>query len=117
MHKLVVMIRGTADAEQLERRWSEEFVPLAERMPGLRRVAVGRAAGAPSGTAKVLLLHEFFFDDLLALQSAMISPEGQAAGQALMRFAGERAELFFAEHLEMSLDPPPRPGATMEGPV
>jgi uncharacterized protein (TIGR02118 family) len=107
MHKLVVVIRGTAESEWMERRWSEDFVPLAERMPGLRRVIVGSVRGAPSGHVDVLLLHEFVFDDLPALRAAMTSPEGQAAGQALMRFAGERAELFFAEHHEMSLDRPP----------
>jgi len=91
------------------------FVPLAEKMPGLRRVFVGRASGAPSGPADVLLLHEFVFDDLASLQAAMTSAEGQAAGQALMRFAGKRAELFFAEHHEMSLEPPPAQEGMTEG--
>src|SRR3970282_1706087 len=92
MHKLVVVLRGAAESEWMERRWSEDFVPLAERMPGLRRVLVGRARGAPGGPAKVRLLHELLFDDLASLQAAMAFPEGQAAGLALMRFAGERAE-------------------------
>ncbi|MBM2844635.1 MAG: EthD family reductase [Anaerolineales bacterium] len=108
MHKLVVVLRGLAESEWMERRWSEDFVPLAERMPGLRRVLVGRARGAPAGPAEVLLLHEFLFDDLASLQAAM-------AGLALMRFAGERAELFFAEHHEMSLDRLPGAGGTAEG--
>jgi uncharacterized protein (TIGR02118 family) len=115
MHKLVVVLRGLAESEWMERRWSEDFVPLAERMPGLRRVLVGRARGAPAGPAEVLLLHEFLFDDLASLQAAMTSAEGQAAGLALMRFAGERAELFFAEHHEMSLDRLPGAGGTAEG--
>jgi uncharacterized protein (TIGR02118 family) len=91
----------------MERSWSEAFVPLAEQMPGLRRVLVGRAAGSPSGRAEVLLIHELIFDDLEALSAAMVSPAGQAAGRALMQFAGERAELFFAEHHEMDLGDPP----------
>jgi len=40
MHKLVVLIRRSTQPESLERHWSEEFVQLAERMPGLRRVEV-----------------------------------------------------------------------------
>lgn len=111
MHKLVVVLRGgVQDTETIERAWSEDFVPLAEQMPGLRRVCVGRAAGSPGGRADVLIIHELLFDDLEALQAAMVSPAGQAAGHALMRFAGERAELFFAEHLEMDLEPPPAAG-------
>ena len=115
MHKLVVVLRGAAESEWMERRWSEDFVPLAERMPGLRRVLVGRVRGAPAGQAEVLLLHEFLFDDRASLQAAMTSAEGQAAGLALMRFAGERAELFFAEHHEMSLDRLPGAAGTAEG--
>jgi len=103
MHKLVVILRRTTDSEAAEQHWSEDFVPLAERMPGLRRVLVGRAAGSPQGRTDVLIVHEFLFDDREALYAAMASPEGQAAGEALMRFAGDRAELIFAEHLEMSL--------------
>ena len=107
MHKLVVLMRGgAAGSEVLERRWSEEFVPLAEKMPGLRRVQVGRSVGAPAEPPDVLLMHEFLFADLEALQRAMTSPEGQAAGRALMGFAAARAELFFAEHHEMELGAP-----------
>src|SRR3972149_3922573 len=115
MHKLVVVLRGAAESEWMERRWSEDFVPLAERMPGLRRVLVGRVRGAPAGPAEVLLLHEFLFDDLASLQAAMTSAEGQAAGLALMRFAGERAELFIAEHQEMSLGRRTRAGGAGGG--
>lgn len=106
MHKLVVVIRGAEGSERLERRWSEDFVPLAEKMPGLRRVLVGHVIGSPAGPADAVLVHELIFDDLDALQAAMTSPEGQAAGQSLMRFAGDRAELFFAEHHEMDLGSP-----------
>jgi uncharacterized protein (TIGR02118 family) len=114
MHKLVVVLRGVAESERLERQWSDDFVPLAEKMPGLRRVLVGRVSGAPAGPAEVVLLHEFLFDNLASLRAAMISPEGQAAGAALMRFAGERAELFFAEHFEMGLEHPPGKNGTAD---
>jgi uncharacterized protein (TIGR02118 family) len=109
MHKLVVLLRGAADSERIERRWSDEFVPLAERMPGLRRVIVGRGAGAPNGRTDVLLVHEFVFDDREALYAALTSPEGQTAGAVLLGFAGAGAEIFFAEHHEMSLGEPGEP--------
>jgi len=111
VHKLVLILRGKEEAVRLERGWSDEFVALAEKMPGLRRVMVGRAVGSPDGRSDVLLVHEFLFDDLPALLAGMTSPEGQAAGAALMRFAGDRAELLFAEHHEMAVG---RAGQTVQ---
>lgn len=100
MHKPILIFKPPPDATAFERRWSEEFVPVAERMPGLRRVAVARAYGGPSGPPETYLVHEFYFDGEEALHRAMTSPEGQQAGRALMGFAARQASLTFAEHLE-----------------
>lgn len=100
MHKLMVVFRPPLDPTAFERRWSEEFVPLAEKMPGLRRVALARAYGGPTGPTDVYLVHEFFFDDAEALHQAMTSAQGQEAGRALMGFAARQVSLAFAEHLE-----------------
>ncbi len=69
-------------------------------MPGLRRVAVSRVHGRLVERTRIHLIHEFFFEDESALQRALASPEGQAAGQALMRFASQDVTLVTAEHLE-----------------
>jgi uncharacterized protein (TIGR02118 family) len=111
MHKLVILIRRSIHGELLEQRWSEEFVRLAERMPGLRRVVVTRPVGAPAAPPPVQLVHELFFDDLEALRSAMTSPEGQAAGRALMTIAPGEADLFFAGTPRNGHGPPRPPAA------
>lgn len=108
MHKLILIFRPPLDPTTFERRWSEEFVPVAERMPGLRRVALARAYGGPSGPSDVYLVHEFYFDDSEALQQAMTSAEGQQAGRALMSFAARQVSLTFAEHLEEARPIPAR---------
>lgn len=100
MYKLIVIFRKPPDVLALENRWSQEFVAKAESMPGLRRVSVSRVVGAPGGATDLHLIHEFYFDDLTALQEAMTSEAGRTAGQALMGFAGEYVTLAFAEHLE-----------------
>jgi uncharacterized protein (TIGR02118 family) len=69
-------------------------------MPGIRRVSVSRVIGGPAGEVDLHLVHEFYFNDLESLQSAMASPAGQEAGRALMAFAAEEATLCFSEHLE-----------------
>ncbi|NIM94564.1 MAG: EthD family reductase [Anaerolineales bacterium] len=100
MHKLVIMFRNPTDVLEMETKWSEAFVPVAEKMPGLKRVSVTRVIGGPMGNVDLHLIHEFYFEDVESLRMAMSSPEGQSAGQALMSFASEYATLYFAEHLE-----------------
>jgi len=100
MHKLMILFRRSADSLDVETRWSNEFVKRAEAMPGLRRVSVSRVVGGPAGETDLHMVHEFYFDDLRALQQALSSPEGQVAGKALMSFAAENVTLCFAEHME-----------------
>lgn len=100
MHKLVVLVWSPPSNEDFEVKWSEQFVPLAEQMPGIRRVAVSRPYGAADDRKRPYLMHEFFFDDRLALREALASPAGQQAGAALMEFAGDYAQVVLAEHLE-----------------
>lgn len=108
MHKLIALIRSPADPDTFETRWAHEFVPLAERMPGLRRITHSRVHGAPTGPTEYYLMHEFYFDDREALLAAMTSPEGVAAGRTLMSIAQDVVTLLFAEHMEDI----PRPQAT-----
>jgi uncharacterized protein (TIGR02118 family) len=96
----MILFHKTDNLLELETRWSQEFVRLAEHMPGLRKVTVSRVLGGPAGDEDLHLVHEFYFDDLHAVQAAMASEEGQRAGKALISIAGEHATLVFAEHLE-----------------
>jgi uncharacterized protein (TIGR02118 family) len=96
----MLLFRRPEDVDGFEQRWSHEFVPRAEKMPGIRRVTVSRVYGSPAGPADLHLVHEFYFDDSEALQSALVSPQGVEAGQALMSIAGSFVSLCFAEHLE-----------------
>jgi uncharacterized protein (TIGR02118 family) len=100
MNKLLIQFLNPPDVEDFEHKWSEGFVPLAERMPGLKRVSVSRIYGGPAGEVNLHLVHEFFFENAQSLRHAMSSPEGQRAGQALLDFASEYVTICFAEHLE-----------------
>jgi uncharacterized protein (TIGR02118 family) len=108
MHKLMLIFHPPDDPERFELQWSEEFVGQAERMPGVRRVAVSRVEGGLGGRTQVRLVHEFFFDDLPSLEHALKSQEGQAAGRTLMAFAGDYVTVLFAEHMEETRGPQAR---------
>lgn len=100
----MILFRQPEDVVAFDTRWSDDFVRIAEKMPGLRRVTVSRISGGPSGEVDLHLVHEFYFDHAQAARAAMASPEGQAAGRALMSFASDVATLCFADHLEDDLD-------------
>jgi uncharacterized protein (TIGR02118 family) len=100
MYKLIALFTEPAEIETFETRWSHEFVPLAEKMPGLRRAVVSRIEGGPGGPVLYYLVHEFYFDDKEALLAAMTSPEGTEAARCLMSIAPKDVTLLFAEHME-----------------
>jgi len=99
-YKLILLFKQPGDLAEFERRWSEEFVPLADKLPGLRKVVVSHTHGGPAGPVEIHLIHEMYFDSLTALTAALTSPEGVQAGQCLMNFAGREVTLLFAEHME-----------------
>jgi len=106
-HKLVILFTQPDQPAEFERRWSEEFVPLAEQLPGLWRVVVSHTHGGPAGPVPIYLIHELHFESLDALRAALASPQGVAAGQCLVHLAPKSATLLFAEQME---DAPLVPG-------
>jgi len=99
--KLVILFKqAVLEQADFDHRWSTEFVPLAEQMPGLRRVTVSYTHGGPAGPVEIYLIHELYFDTMASLTAALNSPAGVQAGQCLINLAGKNATLLFAEHME-----------------
>ncbi len=99
-YKLVIVFKQQPNPAEFDRRWAEEFVPIAERLPGLQRVVVSRTHGGPAGRVDIHLIQELHFASQAELHAAMNSPAGVAAGQCLVRLAGRLVTLAFAEHME-----------------
>lgn len=97
MVKLIAMYKKPYNTEEFDRRYFQEHVPLASKMPGLRRVEISRVLGAPQGEADYYLMAEMYFEDMESLKAAMGSPEGKAAAKDLMNFARDIVSMMFAE--------------------
>ena len=67
------------DAAEFDRHYFATHVPLAKKIPGLRKYEVSRGAvmtpAGPSGVHMVAILR---FDDVAAIQASFGSAEGQA---------------------------------------
>ena len=82
MVKLVVMYRPPQDADEFERRYRNEHIALAERIPGLTSLTLSRVIGTMGGSpAPYHRVAELTFPDADALAKGGASPEGQAAVQ------------------------------------
>ena len=97
MVKLIALYQKPADVEAFNQHYRNVHIPLANKMPGLRRCELGWVTGAPGGEARYHLVAELYFDDMEALNAAMKSPEGKAAAKDLMSFAGPIVHLMVAD--------------------
>ena len=69
------------DTDAFDRHYRDVHIPLAKQLPGLRKYTVSRGVAVTTGEDSSYLVAELDFDDPAALQAAMGSAEGRAAGK------------------------------------
>ena len=98
MAKVIAMYKRPADPAAFDRYYRDVHVPIAKKVPGLRRYEVNTGpVGTPAGEAPYHVVAIMTFDSLDAIQRALTSPEGQAAAADLANFAQADVELMIFE--------------------
>lgn len=87
MVRFLVLYDEPQDAEAFDRHYREVHIPLARKLPGLRRYTISRQPAPIRGGHAFYLVAELDWDDMTALQQAFQSPEGQATAQDVPTFA------------------------------
>ncbi|MFQ5425090.1 MAG: EthD family reductase [Phycisphaerae bacterium] len=101
MVKLVAVYRKPEDPEAFDKQYFETHLPLARKMPGLVKCEIERPTGSPMPNIEIPhLAAHLYFDNMDTLKAAMKSPEGKAAADNLMSFAGKYVRMFFTEVVE-----------------
>jgi uncharacterized protein (TIGR02118 family) len=77
MVRFLVLYQPPTDVEAFEQHYFEVHVPLAKRLPGLRRYAVGRNPSPLRGPDPCYLVAELDWDDMHSLRKDFASPLGQ----------------------------------------
>ena len=96
MARLVVMYKTPRDAAAFDQYYFDRHVPLAKKIPGLRKYeAIKGPVATPAGPSGIHLVAILHFDDMAAIQSAFASAEEQAAAGDLQNFATGGADLHF----------------------
>jgi uncharacterized protein (TIGR02118 family) len=96
--QLVVLYKTPNDPASFDKYYFEKHIPIAKKIPGLRKYEVSQGPIAtPGGPSNVHLIAILHFDDLGAIQAAFASQEGQAAAADIPNFATGGAEMMFCE--------------------
>jgi uncharacterized protein (TIGR02118 family) len=80
MARMVVIYKKPDDVKAFEKHYFETHIPLAKKIPGLRKYEISRGpVTVLVGPPDVYLIGTVQFDDLDAMKKAFASPEGRAA--------------------------------------
>jgi uncharacterized protein (TIGR02118 family) len=80
MAEVVVLYKTPQDAAAFDKHYAEVHIPLAKKIPGLRKYQISQGpVMTPAGPSGVHLVARLHFDDVAAIQNAFASTEGQAA--------------------------------------
>lgn len=80
MARVVVLYKTPKDIAAFDKHYASSHIPLAKKIPGLRKYEVSRGpVMTPAGPSGIHLVATLHFDDIQAVQSAFASAEGQAA--------------------------------------
>jgi uncharacterized protein (TIGR02118 family) len=95
MARLIAIYGTPKDAAAFDKHYSETHIPLAKKIPGLRKFEVSSGpVVAAMGSLSVHLIATLHFDNMQAIQTAMTSPEGMAAAADAMTFDSVQILLF-----------------------
>ena len=102
MAELVVMYKTPKDTAAFEKYYFEKHVPLAKKIPGLRKYSVSQGPVAtPAGPSGFHLIAILTFDSLAAIQAAFASAEGRATAADLPNFASGGADMILFDTSEV----------------
>ena len=104
MARMVVIYRTPENVEAFDRHYFDIHVPLAKKLPGLRKYEVNDGPIAtPIGPVNVHRIGTLYFDDPGAIERAFVSPEGQAAGADRRLFAPDDSgiQMFLFDNREV----------------
>jgi uncharacterized protein (TIGR02118 family) len=96
MAEVMVHYKTPKDPSAFDKYYAETHIPLAKKMPGLRKFQVSRGPVAtPAGLSGIHMVAILTFDSMAAIQSAFGSAEGKATAADVPKFASGGADIMF----------------------
>jgi uncharacterized protein (TIGR02118 family) len=102
MAQLVVMYKTPKDKAAFDKHYVEKHIPLAKKIPGVRKYRVSQGPVAtPAGPSPFHLIALLSFDNLASIQAAFGSAEGKAAAADVQTFATGGADMILFDTKEV----------------
>ena len=102
MARLVVIYKTPKDAAAFDKHYFGTHVPLAKKIPGLRKYEVSHGPVAtPAGPSGFHLVATLHFDDMTAIQKAFASVEGQATAADVQTFTTDPPHILLFDSREV----------------
>ena len=102
MAQLVVMYKTPKDTAAFDKHYFEKHIPIAKKIPGLRKYEVNQGpVASPAGPSGLHLIAILTFDNLAAVKAAFASPEGQATAADVPTFASGGVDMIFFDTSEV----------------
>ncbi|MBU6456283.1 MAG: EthD family reductase [Bradyrhizobium sp.] len=102
MAQLMVMYKTPKDTAAFDKHYYEMHVPLAKKIPGLRRYEVSNGpVETPAGPSAFHLIAILTFDSVAAVQAAFGSAEGKVAATDVQKFATGGADMILFDTREV----------------
>lgn len=77
--KLIVLYNNIKDPKKFDEYYKNVHLPLAKKIPGVRKIVVSKVKGVAIGKAKYYQVVEVYFDDMESLKRAAESREAKEA--------------------------------------
>jgi uncharacterized protein (TIGR02118 family) len=100
MAQLIVLYKTPANAAAFDKHYFETHIPLAKKIPGLRKYEVSRGpVVTPAGPSGIHMVATLEFENMAAIEKAFASAEGQAAAADAQRLGSFDMLLFDAREV------------------
>ncbi len=94
MAKMMVLYKTPRDVPAFEKHYFETHIPLAKKLPGLRKYEVSQGAiVSPAGASGFHFAAILHFDDLTSIRDAFATAEGKACAADRRILAPDDADL------------------------
>lgn len=100
----IVSLHGHPDDPgEFDRYYRDVHTPLVQRIPGVRKIRLGRVVGmGDASEPPYYLVSDVYFDDAAALQAAQQTPEMAAALADVANFATGGVTIMLCEYEDVA---------------